>query len=82
MAKDPACGMECDPRTSDKVEGQGEAFCFCSPGCKQEFERGPRGTFTIRVFITAPMGSTAAQTAAARGNPELIPEFGEGPGGQ
>lgn len=41
MARDPVCGTECDPRTSDRVDYQGETFYFCSPGCKEEFERNP-----------------------------------------
>lgn len=41
MARDPVCGMECDPRTSDRVEYKGETFHFCNPGCKEEFQRNP-----------------------------------------
>lgn len=42
MARDPVCGMECDPRTSEKVEYRGEDFYFCNPGCKAEFEKNPQ----------------------------------------
>ncbi len=41
MAKDPVCGMECDPKTSDKAEYQGQTYYFCAPGCKTEFQKNP-----------------------------------------
>ncbi|MHB0870886.1 MAG: YHS domain-containing protein [Chloroflexota bacterium] len=41
MAKDPVCGMECDPKSSDKVEYKGETYYFCAPGCKSAFEKDP-----------------------------------------
>ncbi len=41
MAKDPVCGMDVDERlTPDQSEYQGKIHFFCSPGCKDRFERG------------------------------------------
>ncbi len=43
MAKDPVCGMEVDPATAaHRAEAEGQTYYFCSPGCKQTFEREPR----------------------------------------
>lgn len=46
MAKDVICGMQVDEQnvaqkglTSDY---QGQTYYFCSPSCKQEFERSPQ----------------------------------------
>ncbi len=42
MAKDPVCGMEIDERKAGgKSEYQGKTYYFCSPGCKQSFDREP-----------------------------------------
>jgi Cu+-exporting ATPase len=42
MARDPVCGMACDPRQAvGKSEYQGETYYFCAPGCKEEFDRHP-----------------------------------------
>ncbi len=41
MVKDPVCGMDCDPKTSDKVEYRGKTYYFCNPDCKQQFEKNP-----------------------------------------
>ena len=41
MAKDPVCGMEVDPKTSGKVEYQGQTYYFCSPGCMATFQKDP-----------------------------------------
>jgi YHS domain-containing protein len=42
MVKDPVCGMEVDPKTAaGKSEYDGQTFYFCSPGCKQAFDKNP-----------------------------------------
>ena len=42
MAKDPVCGMDVDERTAaGKSEYKGQTYFFCSPGCKQTFDRDP-----------------------------------------
>jgi YHS domain-containing protein len=42
MAKDPVCGMEVDEKTAaGKSEYQGKTYYFCSPGCKQAFDKEP-----------------------------------------
>ncbi len=42
MAKDPVCGMEVDERTAtNKSQYQGQTYYFCSPGCKQSFDKEP-----------------------------------------
>ncbi len=42
MHRDPVCGMEVDDR-SDKAQSQfnGQTYHFCSPDCKQQFDRNP-----------------------------------------
>lgn len=42
MAKDPVCGMDVDERqAAGKSEYQGQTYYFCSPGCKQAFDKNP-----------------------------------------
>lgn len=42
MAKDPVCGMEVNEKTAaGKSVYQGKTYYFCSPGCKQAFDREP-----------------------------------------
>lgn len=42
MAKDPVCGMECDPRTAvAQAEYEGQTYYFCAPGCKTAFVKDP-----------------------------------------
>jgi Cu+-exporting ATPase len=42
MEKDPVCGMDVDPATTQqKAEYQGEAYDFCGPGCRKAFEADP-----------------------------------------
>jgi YHS domain-containing protein len=42
MAKDPVCGMDVDPQTAaGKSEYKGQTYYFCSPGCKQDFDKDP-----------------------------------------
>ncbi len=42
MAKDPVCGMEVDEqKAAAKVNYQGKTYYFCSPGCKNAFEKEP-----------------------------------------
>ncbi len=40
--KDPVCGMNVDPETSNlKFEYQGETYCFCSEHCLDKFREDP-----------------------------------------
>ena len=44
MAKqtDPVCGMQVEEQTAaGKSEHDGETYYFCSPGCKERFDRDP-----------------------------------------
>ncbi len=43
MAKDPVCGMQVDEKqAADKSEYQGQAYYFCSTGCKAAFDKEPQ----------------------------------------
>jgi YHS domain-containing protein len=40
--KDPVCGMGVNPKeAAGKSEYQGQTYYFCSPGCKQAFDKKP-----------------------------------------
>ncbi|NJD76381.1 MAG: YHS domain-containing protein [Candidatus Methanoperedens sp.] len=42
MAIDPVCGMSVDEKTAQfKTDYKGNAYYFCSPGCKKSFESEP-----------------------------------------
>ncbi len=42
MAKDPVCGMDVDEKSAaGKSEYKGQTYYFCSPGCKQSFDKEP-----------------------------------------
>ncbi len=42
MEKDLVCGMNVDPKTAAaQSEYQGKTYYFCSPGCKQAFDKEP-----------------------------------------
>ena len=42
MTKDPVCGMEVDEKTAtNKSEYMGKTYYFCSPGCKNTFDKEP-----------------------------------------
>ncbi len=42
MVKDPVCGMDIDPKTAaGKSDYKGQAYHFCSPGCKKAFDKEP-----------------------------------------
>jgi len=42
MFKDPVCGMMVDEKkTPFKSTHEGKEFYFCSPQCKQTFEKDP-----------------------------------------
>ena len=42
MHTDPVCGMQVDEKNAaGKSEHNGQQFYFCSPGCKQKFDRNP-----------------------------------------
>ena len=38
---DPVCGMEVDPKTSEKAVYKGKTYYFCSRSEKTEFEKSP-----------------------------------------
>ncbi len=41
-AKDPVCGMSVDPETAaHKAEHEGDAYYFCSAGCREKFVADP-----------------------------------------
>ena len=43
MALDPVCGMTVNEKTAQlKSEYDGQAYYFCSPGCKRSFDREPQ----------------------------------------
>ncbi|MEP0763187.1 MAG: YHS domain-containing protein [Chloroflexota bacterium] len=42
MAKDPVCGMEVNEATAAGTSVyRGMTYFFCSPGCKQAFDKEP-----------------------------------------
>jgi YHS domain-containing protein len=42
MFKDVVCGMRVDPKTAaGKSEYKGQAYYFCSKGCKAAFDKNP-----------------------------------------
>ncbi len=42
MVRDPVCGMMVDDlKTKLKSEHEGRTFYFCSPSCKNTFDRDP-----------------------------------------
>jgi YHS domain-containing protein len=45
MAKDPVCKMTVDERTKFTSVYQGRNYYFCSPICKEDFDRNP-GKYT------------------------------------
>ena len=41
--KDPVCGMDIDPaKGAGKSEHAGKTYYFCSPGCKEKFDKDPK----------------------------------------
>ncbi|MEM4250238.1 MAG: YHS domain-containing protein [Candidatus Bathyarchaeia archaeon] len=42
MAKDPICGMTVDEKSRFTSIYQDRIYYFCSPSCKEEFDRNPR----------------------------------------
>jgi YHS domain-containing protein len=43
MTKDPVCGMAVTRDTmAGSSEYQGKAYYFCSPACKESFDRDPQ----------------------------------------
>jgi YHS domain-containing protein len=43
MALDPVCGMTVNEKTAQlKSEYDGQAYYFCSPGCKRSFDKEPQ----------------------------------------
>lgn len=43
LAKDPVCGMNVDPEVvhTRKSEYKSKTYYFCSPGCKEAFDKEP-----------------------------------------
>lgn len=43
MERDPVCGMQVDPaKAAGSSQYNGTTYYFCSPGCKQKFDRDPQ----------------------------------------
>jgi YHS domain-containing protein len=43
MEKDPLCGMDVDPSSTNHTsECNGKTYYFCAPGCKKAFEAEPQ----------------------------------------
>src|SRR6266850_2126651 len=62
MVKDPVCGMMVDPQTAaGKAEYAGKSYFFCSPRCKERFEKEPEK------FLAAP--GTAGMEHAREARP-------------
>lgn len=41
MAKDPVCGMFVEPQAAIGSQYMGQTFYFCSPACKENFDKEP-----------------------------------------
>lgn len=42
MARDPVCGMAVDEeKAAAEIEYMGKTYYFCSPGCKEAFQKDP-----------------------------------------
>jgi len=42
MARDPVCGMQVnEQQAAGTSEYRGEAYYFCSPRCKEQFDQNP-----------------------------------------
>ena len=42
MAKDPVCGMKVDEKkAAGSSSYSGKTYYFCSPNCKNEFDKNP-----------------------------------------
>ena len=69
MQRDPVCNMEVDEKTAVTVEHGGEAFYFCSEGCRDKFlaekqDRKSRSSYELIIIGGGPAGLTAAVYAA------------------
>ena len=43
IMKDPVCGMEIGPETAvGASEYKGQTYYFCSPNCKESFDKDPK----------------------------------------
>jgi YHS domain-containing protein len=43
MTQDPVCGMDVRPeQAAGQSEYQGRTYHFCSPGCKEKFDKEPQ----------------------------------------
>lgn len=40
--RDPVCGMNVDADTPHQSTYEGQRYYFCSPDCKQAFEKSPQ----------------------------------------
>ncbi len=59
LVKDPACGMDVDPVTTEHtVEHEGATYHFCSAHCQAKFEANPGD------FLSPPAAPTAPDAAA------------------
>ena len=51
MAKDPVCGMEVEEKQAhNQTQYRGKAYYFCTPRCKEFFDRDPER------YLRAPEG--------------------------
>ncbi|HXC47036.1 MAG TPA: heavy metal translocating P-type ATPase [Candidatus Sulfotelmatobacter sp.] len=65
--KDPVCGMMVDPqKAAGKVEHAGKTYFFCSPRCKERFEKEPEK------FLAAP-GTAGMEHTRAHENAATPP---------
>jgi len=67
LARDPVCGMTPRPDTPHRTHYEGQAFLFCSAGCKAKFEADP-----VRYLGGAapePMTTRAATKPPPEGTP-------------
>ena len=47
---DPVCGMDLQPElVVSHTEYEGDTYSFCSPRCKDEFERAPERFVAVRL---------------------------------
>jgi uncharacterized protein len=52
LARDPVCGMSVDTQTAEyRSLHDGETYYFCSPGCKEQFDKDPAR------YLSRPEGS-------------------------
>ena len=64
--KDPVCGMDVDPATSEhRTDLDGRTHHFCSPGCKAKFDADPSANLVAGPEAHQPQAHPTAHTSAA-----------------